>query len=81
MGVFCFGLIIIGGLFIGLERVIAVWFFFLLGFLVIILVGLVELKIFLDEGFGGVGLVLIIIGVFFVIIFFYFVIVWLIKYL
>ncbi|MDT9342439.1 undecaprenyl-diphosphate phosphatase [Trichodesmium erythraeum 21-75] len=75
------GSTITGGLFIGLERSTAARFSFLLGLPAITLAGLVELKTLLDEGFGSVGLVATLTGVFSAIIFSYIAIYWLMRYL
>ncbi len=69
------------GLFIGLERSTAARFSFLLGIPAITLAGLVELKGVLEDGFGNIGVVPLIVGIISSAIFSYLSIAWLISYL
>ena len=57
------GSTITGGLFMGLERATAARFSFLLGLPAITLAGLVELKDLIEEGFGSVGVLPMVVGV------------------
>lgn len=69
------------GLLIGLERSTAARFSFLLGIPAITIAGLVELKGLLEDGFGNIGIVPLIIGTISSAIFSYLSIAWLIRYL
>ncbi len=75
------GSTITGGLFMGLERATAARFSFLLGIPAITLAGLVELKELIEEGFGSVGVLPILVGVISAALFSYGAIAWLIKFL
>ncbi len=75
------GSTITGGLFMGLERATAARFSFLLGLPAITLAGLVELKDLIEEGFGSVGVVPVVVGVISAAVFSYGAIAWLIKFL
>ncbi len=68
------------GLFLGLDRVAATRFSFLLGIPAITIAGLVELLSIVKKGFGDVGLVQLAIGLFSSIIFSYLAIAWLLKF-
>jgi undecaprenyl-diphosphatase len=68
------------GLFLGLDRVAATRFSFLLGIPAITLAGLVELLSIIKKGFGDVGVVQLAIGLFSSVIFSYLAIAWLLKF-
>jgi len=68
------------GLFLGLDRVAATRFSFLLGIPAITLAGLVELLSIIKKGFGDVGVIQLAIGLFSSIIFSYLAIAWLLKF-
>jgi undecaprenyl-diphosphatase len=68
------------GLFIGLDRVAATRFSFLLGIPAITIAGLVELVDIVKKGFGDVGVVQLVIGLFSSVIFSYLAIAWLLKF-
>jgi undecaprenyl-diphosphatase len=69
------------GLFMGLERATAARFSFLLGIPAITLAGLVEMKEFLEVGWGETGLLPLLAGVISAAIFSYLSIAWLLRYL
>lgn len=75
------GSTITGGLFMGLERGTAARFSFLLGIPAITIAGLVELKDLIEEGFGSVGVLPMVVGVISAALFSYGAIAWLIKFL
>jgi undecaprenyl-diphosphatase len=75
------GSTITGGLFMGLERATAARFSFLLGIPAITIAGLVELKDLIEEGFGSVGVLPMVVGVISAAVFSYGAIAWLIKFL
>ena len=68
------------GLFLGLDRVAATRFSFLLGIPAITIGGLVELISLIKKGFGDVGVGQLAIGLFSSVIFSYLAIVWLLKF-
>jgi undecaprenyl-diphosphatase len=68
------------GLFLGLDRVAATRFSFLLGIPAITIAGLVELLSIVKKGFGDVGVVQLAIGLFTSVIFSYLAIAWLLKF-
>ncbi len=68
------------GLFLGLDRVAATRFSFLLGIPAITIAGLVELVSIVKKGFGEVGVVQLAIGLFLSVIFSYLAIAWLLKF-
>jgi undecaprenyl-diphosphatase len=68
------------GLFLGLDRVAATRFSFLLGIPAITIGGLVELISLIKKGFGDVGAVQLAIGLFSSVIFSYLAIAWLLKF-
>jgi undecaprenyl-diphosphatase len=68
------------GLFLGLDRVAATRFSFLLGIPAITIVGLVELIGIVKTGFGDVGMGQLAIGLFSSVIFSYLAIAWLLKF-
>lgn len=69
------------GLFMGLERGTAARFSFLLGLPAITLAGLVELKDFLEQGLGDVGIMPLVVAVISAGIFSYAAIAWLLRFL
>lgn len=69
------------GLFLGLERATAARFSFLLGIPAITLAGLVELKDVVKEGFAGVGMLPLLVGVISATVFSYASIAWLLRFL
>jgi undecaprenyl-diphosphatase len=69
------------GLFMGLERSTAARFSFLLGIPAITLAGLVELKSFLENGMGSIGVVPLVGGLMAAVISSYLAIFWLIRFL
>jgi len=68
------------GLFLGLDRVAATRFSFLLGIPAITIAGLVELISIVKKGFGEVGVAQLAIGLFSSVIFSYLAIAWLLKF-
>jgi len=68
------------GLFLGLDRVAATRFSFLLGIPAITIAGLVELLSIIKKGFGDVGIAQLAIGLFSSVIFSYLAIAWLLKF-
>ncbi|MCL1491304.1 MAG: undecaprenyl-diphosphate phosphatase [Pseudanabaena sp. Salubria-1] len=68
------------GLFLGLDRVAATRFSFLLGIPAITIGGLVELISLIKKGFGDVGVGQLVIGLFSSVIFSYLAIAWLLKF-